>query len=69
MIRVLDLDSRQGGAGDLMFDIVEGDSSAFFLNATPAAEGWWDVAVVTDTVREAFTAMTRKTSTSSLAVL
>ena len=69
MIRVLDLDSRQEGAGDLTFKFLGEDSPPFLLNATPMDGGWWDVAVETATVREPSTAMTPETSTSFPAVL
>lgn len=49
-LRIRDLDSIVGGAGDLEFIIIRGDSAAFALNATALADGWWDLVVETATV-------------------
>lgn len=49
-LSIRDLDSRVGGAGDLQFRVIRGDSAAFTLNATALADGWWDVVVETATV-------------------
>lgn len=48
-LRIRDLDSIVGGAGDLEFIIIRGDSAAFALNATALADGWWDLVVETAT--------------------
>ena len=50
LIRVLDMDSREGGAGDLVFKILTGDDTAFTLEANPLEGGWWEVYVKTTTV-------------------
>lgn len=49
-LRVRDQDSRVGGAGDLQFRVIRGQSAAFALNVTALADGWWDVVVETATV-------------------
>lgn len=46
-LRVRDRDSRDGGAGELTFMI---DAVAFILERSYVADGWWELAVKTETV-------------------
>ena len=69
VIRVLDPDSRAGGAGDLTFEVMGVNNEAFSLKATPVDGGWWEVTMETAAVREVSTAMASMITLSSPADL